>query len=80
VRALTTVLAAVLLAGGVAGCAPGLSADADAWCKANPDAVFRASEQLKQGGTTNGWDPTKDEFKRACQKAWDGRAAPASPA
>ncbi len=63
----------------LAGCAPGLSAEADAWCQANPDAVFRAATLLKQRGSTSGWDRSRDEYRQACQRAWDTRAA-ASPA
>jgi len=63
----------LVLAITLGGCAAGLSADADAWCKANQDTVFKIAVEQRQGGTTSGWDPSKEEYQRACQTAYDKR-------
>ncbi|MFN8622803.1 MAG: hypothetical protein U0869_18865 [Chloroflexota bacterium] len=80
VRAPLALTATLALAASLTACTASLSAEADAWCKANPDAVLRASSQLRDSGTTNGWDPTKDQFVRACQRAWDTKDAAGTPA
>ena len=69
----SAVVVVLVLATSLGGCAAGLSAEADAWCKANPDPVFKVAMEQRQGGTTSGWDPTKEEFQRACQAAYDKR-------
>lgn len=75
-RTMMVVLAAAL----VGGCAPGLSAEADAWCQAHEDAVFRAATALRQSGSTSGWDRSRDAYRQACQRAWDTRTTASPPA
>jgi hypothetical protein len=70
-----SIVAALAVAAILGGCAPGLSAEAEAWCRSHQDAVFRTATELKQSGTTSGWDKTKDADRQACQKAFDARAA-----